>query len=65
MMHWGDKYFPQQQGPPTVLIHKGECGGTVNDRRICERCGEELSVRDVRAEHSAPISAGLAELLSA
>ena len=28
-----------------VIRHKG-CDGVVNDRRICERCGDELGVRD-------------------
>jgi hypothetical protein len=30
-----------------VIVHK-ECGGRVNDRRTCERCGEALEVRDAR-----------------
>jgi DNA-binding HxlR family transcriptional regulator len=49
LMHWGDKHMPLPGGPPAILLHKGECGGVVNDRRICERCGEELGVRDARA----------------
>ena len=49
LMHWGDKHMPLPGGPPAILVHKGECGGTVNDRRICERCGKELGVREARA----------------
>jgi DNA-binding HxlR family transcriptional regulator len=49
LMHWGDKHLPTPPGgPPVRLVHRGECGGAVNDRRICERCGEELTVRDAR-----------------
>lgn len=49
LMHWGDKHMPLPGGPPAVIVHKGDCGGTVNDRRICERCGKELGVREARA----------------
>lgn len=59
LMHWGDKHLPTPPGgPPVRIVHKGACGGAVNDRRICERCGEELNVRDARgvlspeAEHA-------------
>jgi DNA-binding HxlR family transcriptional regulator len=42
---WGDRYSTGPQGPPTQIAHK-ECGGTVSDRGICERCGEVLNARD-------------------
>jgi DNA-binding HxlR family transcriptional regulator len=49
LMAYGDKYMlAAGQEPPVRIVHK-ECGGKVNDRRICERCGEELDVRDARA----------------
>jgi DNA-binding HxlR family transcriptional regulator len=48
LMHWGDRHAPLPGGPPMVLVHKGDCGGEVNDRRICERCGKELDVREAR-----------------
>ena len=49
LMAYGDKYeLPDGTEPPTRIVHK-ECGGAVNDRRICERCGAELDVRDARA----------------
>ena len=41
--------MPTEDGPPARLVHKGDCGGRVNDRRICERCGKELEVREARA----------------
>ena len=49
LMQWGDRHAARAAGPPVLLAHKG-CGGAVDDHRICERCGERLSVRDVRAQ---------------
>jgi DNA-binding HxlR family transcriptional regulator len=50
LMHWGDKHLPTPPGgPPVRIVHRGECGGAVNDRRICERCGKELTVREARS----------------
>ena len=48
LMHWGDKHLGEHGEPPVRIVHKGECGGAVNDRRICERCGKELTVREAR-----------------
>ncbi|HEY8466862.1 MAG TPA: winged helix-turn-helix transcriptional regulator, partial [Solirubrobacterales bacterium] len=48
MIGWGDKYLAGPEGPPVLILHK-ECGGRVNDRRICERCGAQLEVRDAYA----------------
>jgi len=59
LMFWGDKHMPTEEGPPAKLVHKGDCGGPVNDRRTCERCGKELEVREARAI----VSAALAEQL--
>jgi DNA-binding HxlR family transcriptional regulator len=61
LMHWGDKHMPLPDGPPARLVHKGECGGEVNDRRICERCGKELEVREARAEISPVLEQQLEE----
>jgi len=47
LLTWGDKHVTDGP-PPLAVVHK-ECGGAVNDRRICERCGAELGVRDARA----------------
>jgi hypothetical protein len=62
LMHWGDKHLPLPDGPPVILIHKGECGGVVNDRRICERCGKELEVRESRATEGPGLAAARREL---
>jgi DNA-binding HxlR family transcriptional regulator len=48
LMRWGDRYAPAPAGPATLLEHAG-CGGRIDDHRICERCGERLTVRDSRA----------------
>ena len=48
LIGWGDKYLAGPEGPPVLILHK-ECGGRVNDRRICERCGAQLEVRDAYA----------------
>jgi DNA-binding HxlR family transcriptional regulator len=48
LVAYGDKHLAGPEGAPMVIVHK-ECGGRVNDRRICERCGTELEVREARA----------------
>jgi DNA-binding HxlR family transcriptional regulator len=48
LMTWGDSHAAPAGGPPVVLEHR-DCGGAVDDHRICEACGARLSVRDVRA----------------
>jgi DNA-binding HxlR family transcriptional regulator len=45
LAYWGDQHAAPD-GPPRLFLHR-DCGGTINDRRICERCGAELDVRDV------------------
>ena len=47
LLKWGDRY-EAPAGPPVVLEHKG-CGGDVDDRRRCMRCGAELEASDVIA----------------
>jgi DNA-binding HxlR family transcriptional regulator len=48
LLQWGDKYAAPPAGPPVLLEHR-DCGGAVDEHRICETCGARLSVRDVRA----------------
>ena len=45
---WGDKYCEPEKGRPRLIVHKG-CGGEVNDRRICEKCGKPLEARDAES----------------
>jgi DNA-binding HxlR family transcriptional regulator len=47
LLAWGDRHM-SPDGEPVVLEHR-DCGGRVNDRRICESCGALLGPRDVRA----------------
>jgi DNA-binding HxlR family transcriptional regulator len=65
LLHWGDKHEPLPGGPPTILLHKGECGGEVDDRRICTKCGKQLSVREARAVDGPGMKAALAPLKAA
>ena len=50
LIQFGDRYYAPD-GPPVVLTHK-DCGGTVDAHRICERCGERLTAREVTARRS-------------
>jgi DNA-binding HxlR family transcriptional regulator len=50
IMSWGDKHAQPPAGPPTVVEHR-ECGGLLDDRRVCDRCGEVVAtVADVVAK---------------
>jgi len=47
LMKWGDRHaYPD--GPPVVLEHR-DCGGEVDDRRVCTRCGAALEAQDAIA----------------
>jgi DNA-binding HxlR family transcriptional regulator len=48
LLKWGDRYAAPRAGAPVLLEHR-DCGGAVDDHRICGACGARLSVRDVRA----------------
>ena len=45
---WGDRYLAPD-GPPVLIRHR-ECGGELDDRLHCSRCGAELGPADVLAE---------------
>lgn len=47
LLAWGDRYSPDPNGPPMLIVHK-ECGGAVSDRGICEECGKVLHARDAK-----------------
>jgi DNA-binding HxlR family transcriptional regulator len=47
LISWGDRHAASS-GPPVLIEHR-DCGGRVNDRRICEACGALLGPRDVTA----------------
>jgi len=48
LMQWGDRHEAPPEGPPVILTHR-DCGGEVTSHRTCDRCGEPLGPRDVRA----------------
>jgi len=45
LLNWGDLHGGGE-GAPVVLEHRG-CGGSVDDRRRCIRCGADLQAWDV------------------
>jgi DNA-binding HxlR family transcriptional regulator len=49
LLRWGDRHAAPPDGPPVLLRHR-DCGGLLGERRICERCGQPLSVQNVRVE---------------
>jgi DNA-binding HxlR family transcriptional regulator len=57
MLGWGDRHLAGPEGPPMMIVHKGDCGGEVSDRGICERCGEVLEAREARAIRRVPAAA--------
>jgi len=65
LMHWGDEHEPLPGGPPMLVVHKGECGGVVDDRRICTSCGKPLTVREARAVEGPGMAPAIEALASA
>ena len=49
LLYWGDRHLAAPEGPPMLVRHKG-CGGLVDDRGSCERCGRRLGARDAYTE---------------
>ncbi|HTD07681.1 MAG TPA: helix-turn-helix domain-containing protein [Solirubrobacteraceae bacterium] len=45
LMKWGDRYAAPEGGPAVLIEHR-DCGGAVDEHRICERCGAKLKARD-------------------
>lgn len=48
LVEWGDKHCDSGAGRPLLIIHKG-CGGEVDGRRICQKCGTYLNVHDAES----------------
>jgi len=46
LLQWGDAHLAGAAGPPVLIRHR-DCGGSLDSRRRCERCGAELGPRDV------------------
>ena len=49
LMKWGDVHAARPAGPPVLLEHR-DCGGAVDEHRICASCGARLSAGDVLAQ---------------
>jgi DNA-binding HxlR family transcriptional regulator len=47
-LKWGDRY-EADTGPPVLIRHK-DCGGDIDGRLHCSRCGAELGPTDVYVE---------------
>jgi DNA-binding HxlR family transcriptional regulator len=45
---WGDKYCEPEKGKPRLIVHK-KCGGEIDDRRMCLKCGKPLDVHDAES----------------
>jgi DNA-binding HxlR family transcriptional regulator len=45
LQKWGDRHLFDAT-PPVVVVHK-ECGGEIDDRRRCTRCGVDVEAWDV------------------
>ena len=49
LMKWGDRYYAGEEGPPRLTSHRG-CGGEVDDRLRCARCGELVEFSKLAVE---------------
>jgi DNA-binding HxlR family transcriptional regulator len=48
LVHWGDKHYAGQEGPPILHTHL-KCGHDFRSVLTCSECGEALAARDVTA----------------
>lgn len=49
LVHWGDTYYGDAQGPPVLHRHK-QCGAHFRAVLTCSACSEAIGARDVVAE---------------
>jgi DNA-binding HxlR family transcriptional regulator len=52
LLSWGDRHAID--GPPPVVVQHRDCGGQVDDRRMCTRCGAALGPFDVKGRINGP-----------
>src|SRR3954470_20190879 len=48
LLQFGDRHLAPAAGPPILLLHR-DCGGELDDRRMCRACGAAVELRDVEA----------------
>jgi DNA-binding HxlR family transcriptional regulator len=48
LMKWGDRHVAAPDGPPVAVLHRG-CGGEVDERLLCDRCGEPVTALTAEA----------------
>jgi DNA-binding HxlR family transcriptional regulator len=46
LLQFGDKHLAGETGPPLLLLHR-DCGGEMDERRVCRTCGKPVELRDV------------------
>jgi len=46
LVHWGDKHYAQETGPP-ILHHHRSCGHDFRSVVACSECGETINPREV------------------
>jgi DNA-binding HxlR family transcriptional regulator len=56
LLKWGDRHAAPL-GPPVVIEHRG-CGGELDDRRRCVRCGVDVEAWDAAARPGPGAGAG-------
>jgi DNA-binding HxlR family transcriptional regulator len=57
LLAWGDRWMPDDDGPPVELRHK-ECGHVVVPELACPECGGWITARDMEAiEHERRVHA--------
>ncbi|MGK2955156.1 MAG: winged helix-turn-helix transcriptional regulator [Solirubrobacterales bacterium] len=48
LMRWGDEYYLDPAGKPTIIEHYG-CGGEPDLHLNCDKCGRPLEFSDLRS----------------
>ncbi|MBB4938615.1 DNA-binding HxlR family transcriptional regulator [Streptosporangium album] len=59
LMHWGDRYLADQEGPPVLLTHRG-CGAPVEQHFRCAEGHEVAGPREVTPRPGPGVRPGVA-----
>ncbi|MBR9824430.1 MAG: helix-turn-helix transcriptional regulator [Alphaproteobacteria bacterium] len=57
LVHWGDKHYAGEDGPPLIHTHMA-CGQDFTPVTTCSECGEPVDPRDVRVRVNPALLAG-------